>query len=283
MTRIPALAVVVLYRRVAEQSETLRSLAAAKAQGVVPQELLVFDNEPAPENANSAVIAALGALYVASENNRGICEAYERARGLASDLGIQWLWLFDQDSVFDMAFLSGMGASVSSLSSGARCAAVMPRVYTEGRLISPLTHEPLPERGQSGLLHAGASVLAINSGMLLNRAFVDGLGGFDRRFWLDGLDHWICLKARQSEARIGVASVKLEHSLSVASRTGYVSVPRYRSILNAERILFKELFTRRERAQYVLRLLFRCVKHPIRWRTFAYLPSSLRQLARIWL
>jgi len=283
MTRIPALAVVVLYRRAADQSETLRSLAVAKGQGIAPQELLIFDNEPASGNASSAVIAALGAVYEASEVNRGICGAYERARELASDLGIQWLWLFDQDSAFGTAFLAGMGASALPLSPDVGCAALVPRVYAEGRLISPLTREPLPELGQHGFLHPGATVLAINSGMLLSRAFIDGLGGFDRRFWLDGLDHWICLKARQSRARIGVASVQLEHSLSVASRSEYVSVPRYRSILDAERILFKELFTGRERAQYVLRLLYRCVKHPIRWRTFAYLPSSLQQLARVWL
>lgn len=282
MMRLPVLLVVVLYRCPLESSGTLQSLLKAKAAGMVPEALWIFDNEPSPGNETSPMLASLDATYEPSATNRGICPGYERARLAALHAGIEWLWLFDQDSDFDPAFMLGMGKAWEVLARDAACWAILPRVFSEGSLVSPLARAALPPAERDGYLPASADARAINSGMMLRRRFVDGLGGFDQRFWLDGLDHWLCLSARSAGQRTGVATAVLQHALSVTATTGFVSVARYRSILAAERLLFQEHYTSGERVHYLARLLYRCVKQPLRWKSFAYLSSNLAQLWRVW-
>ena len=76
---------------------------------------------------------------------------------------------------------------------------------------------------------------------------------------------------RVMEARIG-------HDLSVAGKDTYVSADRYRNILSAEAILFREAYTPSERIAYLVRLLFRACVYPLRWGTLKYTWPSLRQL-----
>jgi GT2 family glycosyltransferase len=279
---VPALVVVVLYRCTLEASSTLRSLLAAQRAGLKPVRVLVFDNEPANGNETSPMLAQLAAEYVACPGNAGIRGGYELARQRAMNEGIAWLWLFDQDSQFSPGFMQKMAQALGEMDGEAACVAVLPQVHGGEQLLSPrVKPDGIWSRGHICLLPQLATVEAVNSGMLCRRTFVDSLGGFDKRFWLDGLDHWLCLAARRAGYRLAVTTAVLEHELSVVSKTGFVSLFRYQSILDSELILFREFYSLRERFFYALRLAWRCVKHPIRWGAWGYLGPTLRQLIKL--
>lgn len=282
MSELPALAVVVLYRTAPEQSATLRALAAARAAGApMPRVLLVFDNLGEAEHAQSDILRELGARYLRSATNQGIRAAYEEARRMAAEMALDWLWLFDQDSDLDPGFAAEMAHALERFAGEMRCVAICPTVLSGPRRISPVGDCPLPAPGSSVLLEPGAHVGAINAGCLVRRAFVDQLGGFDARLWLDGLDHWLFLTIRAHGQCVAVAGARLAHDLSVVAHGDFVSPERYRSILDSERILYREFYSPVEKAKYLLRLAFRCFKHPLRYRSFRYLMPTLRQLGRL--
>lgn len=279
---LPAVAVVVLYRQAPMESMTLRSLAEACEAGFpMPGEILVFENEARRDHSDCELLARLSARYISNGDNLGIRGGYEAARQRASELGFDWLWLLDQDTVLPKAYFEVVAKALDEVGRNEDCAAICPLVESEGRVISPLGKFGQPAEGCVAILPPGSVTSAVNSGALVRRSFVDALGGFDARLWLDGLDHWLFLSLRARQRQVAVAGARLEHALSVLGTGSYVPVSRYRSILASERILYRELYSRGERARYLLRLVFRCVKHPLRYRSLDYLGPTLGQLAAL--
>jgi GT2 family glycosyltransferase len=187
--------------------------------------------------------------------------------------------LLDQDTDIGTGYFVELAERLTEFESDPTLAALAPKVYSNGQQVSPL--EGWNRRPVSGQAPSrpGAAVMAINSGLVVRREFVDKLGGFDQRFWLDGLDHWLLLSIRARGMHIRVMETRIGHDLSVAGEDTYVSADRYRNILAAEAILFREAYTRSERIAYLVRLLLRACVYPLRWGTFKYTWPSLRQLA----
>src|ERR1700761_9495191 len=99
------LAVVVLYKRSLEQSETLVSLGAAferHPEALESFRVLVWDNSP-----TSLIHPTLPFPfdYFHSTKNNGTSGGFNGAMELAEKLGIPWLLLLDQDTTFPEEFL----------------------------------------------------------------------------------------------------------------------------------------------------------------------------------
>ena len=101
--------------------------------------------------------------------------------------------------------------------------------------------------------------MALNSATLLRVSAILEIGGFDRRFWLDYLDHWVFNRLHRARYTLYVIDAVLHHELSVRS-TRDVSLTRYRNVLRAEGEFYRSCKSRTENALYQVRLLLRAAK-----------------------
>src|ERR1700743_926850 len=99
------LIVVVRYRMLLEDSQTMRTLRGCLASGAELGKnfsILVWDNTPTglPVGQSGQSVSGLPVAmeYRHSEENAGVAGAYNYAMELAEQRGISWLLLLDQDT-----------------------------------------------------------------------------------------------------------------------------------------------------------------------------------------
>lgn len=259
---VSLLAVVVLYNRRLSESESVASLARALKGLVTPRcpvSVLIVDNGgiySVDEVRDTSIMNRWD--YFRATTNMGVAGAYAIALERACEDNISHVLLLDQDTDFHVSFLDGACETISK-KQGLVPDVILPLVASGSRVISPL-HGVVGSVVVAPGVFRGPSIRAVNSGMVVRREFVEALGGFDVRFWLDGLDHWLMSQVRRRKACVEVIEFQLQHNLSVADGHAGVSEDRYRNILRAERILFEEFWSATERVLYPFRLLYRALK-----------------------
>jgi GT2 family glycosyltransferase len=235
-------AVVVLYQLLPDQSPTIASLVRsyARIRGNGPGlKLLVYDNSPRPQTLNLSL--SFEHRYVHDSLNGGLAAAYNCA--LDSDPGgeSQWLLLLDQDSTLPDDFLEEVFKALNLIGMDEGVAAVVPKILQRDRPISPA----LVKGGRVRPLKAppaGISrenLTAINSGALGRKTFLAEIGGFNRQFRLDYLDHWLFSEIGRRGKKVYVTGAVVVHDLSVGNE-GPVSAGRYLSILRSETLFYRE-------------------------------------------
>lgn len=236
------LAVMVLYKTNPLESPTFQSLRRAAAHWGHALDLLIYDNSPECSEPVDAE-PYLRIQYVHDPSNPGLGKAYNMGLALSSGKAIPWLLLLDQDTRLSEEFLSAFGKE-SAAKDDPAIACLVPRVLDqEGRaIISPVMllpgdHYRAFDQLKSGILEKPVS--GINSGTFLRVDFIRGIGGFDRRFPLDMLDHWYFSKIAKAGKRVFVLDTTIAHRLSVNTFEQDVSLERYRRILRAEREFYR--------------------------------------------
>ena len=253
---VKLLAVAVLYRCHPSESPTVTSLlsALAKFPGLSVS-VLLFDNG-GDEAADEVGGLPAGWAYHRSPTNVGVAGAYQFAFARAATYGASHLLLLDQDTHFDADFLRTVLLRIEVCEDPPDV--LLPIVLTGELTISPLAGL-IGKRPVKPGACAGA-VRAINSGMVIRLNFIERIGGFDCRFWLDGLDHWLMLQARRSNARVVVIGNRLQHNLSISKGISSLPIDRFQNILLAERLLFEDFWDLSERLLYLARLTKRALK-----------------------
>jgi GT2 family glycosyltransferase len=255
------LVAVVLYKCSFAESRALSSLlnllgeesSLAKHFSVV-----VCDNSPQPQKPGSDLPFPI--FYVHDPSNGGLAPAYNFALARAESQGLEWLLLFDQDTLVTRDFLVELAALTLTLRDEARVAAIVPKLLVNGIVYSPATHfidvlrkqflAPRPNSYSSlkGIQEDRLNVY--NSASTLRVSAVRSIGAFPEEFWLDYLDHTVFHTLFVRGYRIYVMNASLEHHQSDADLKD-VSAARHRNVLKAQALYVKRT------GNFVDRLLYR--------------------------
>lgn len=285
------LVVLVLYRTGLNESETYQSLArsALTSPRLSDLDLLVYDNSesarPLPEPD------VVHYTYIHDPRNSGIAAAYNAALKMTSLTGAEWLLLLDQDTRLPEHFLTRLFSRIEQLSQNSEVVAVVPKVQSGKRSISPSfvkigwRLKPVP-RDYTGI--ASTRVTAINSGALIRCSFLTRIGGFDERFSIDYLDHWLFQQIHAASRSVYISEEVIDHDLSILNFAVKVAPPRYRSILSSEFLFHSNFANPYEYFVYLVRLFIRYLKQsfsrplrPYRHMTLCQLRESvLKWVAR---
>ena len=261
LDRVRLQGVLVIYRCKLKQSPAWLSLERQVDASLLQNldfELLVCENGAegsAPTDLPSWV------TYQASERNLGLAWAYNQGLERARARSAGWLLTLDQDTTLPDTFLVSMGAHLRHVSAAKNIGAVVPQlVGPDGRVHSPARvklsgERPLPV-GFTGVISRRA--FAYNSAAILRVSALEAVGGYDRRFWLDYLDHALFRALYSSGQRVWVAGdVQVQHHLSLHEGREQLSETRFRNFARAESA-FRDLHeTLSARLLFTARLLLR--------------------------
>jgi len=221
--------------------------------------ILLFDNTPGGGHPGAL---PNGVQYESAGFNAGLAAAYNRALDLAQESQCDWLLLLDQDTILPKDFLELLSAQIKQYESHADVVALVPVVRSRGIAVSPkkvgfFGLKALPE---ASLGPQFAEVTAINSGTALRCDFIRSIGGFNRAYWLDYLDHWLFRQVYAAGKKVAVWDCTLEHHLSVQNYRENITMTRYRSILAGESGFMTTHKSKLQIPLYLLRLLVRSAR-----------------------
>ena len=273
------LAVVVLYKRSPEQSQTLAGLGKAflrHPELFMLLRVLLWDNSP---TALANPTLAFPFEYIHSGKNVGNSGAYNRALELAEAAGIPWLLLLDQDTTISEEFLPKMMEYGGRLADDPEIAAVLPMVWCRGRLISPQRFGtftravPVPRPCHGAYKE---QVLAVDSAALVRVSALREAGGYNEElFWLDFGDIYVFAALHRNRRSIYIASdVQLEHSLACMDYDNDMTPERYRNFLAAEGAFWELYGAPFDRAVLPVRLLARAMKQYLRYKNKSFARMS---------
>jgi GT2 family glycosyltransferase len=270
--------IIVLYKLTIEESKTVKSLKKALANQLVlgqNLELLLYDNSPEMQDFDPDAFPNIKFTYIHDKRNLGIATAYNFAFNTAKENGSNWLLLFDHDTEVTEDYVKHFGTLQSF---GPNVAAVVPIINYENTTISPVmsnTLRPLQEEKPSAGFQR-TPVMAINSGSLIRVEFLKAIDGFNNRFPLDYLDHWLFNEIYAKGYNVHVLNTSLEHELSVMDYSR-VSITRYQSILDSEILFYKE-YKRELLSTYKIQLVKRLLKQVLLVKNKKIAVCTLRRL-----
>lgn len=240
--------------------------------------LLIYDNSPSPSALPQPMPTPC--RYIHDPGNGGLVAAYDAALRIAEEQGNEWLLLLDHDTAVTAAYLEALFSGLREVEANPRCAALAPKLLCKNAILSPARIlwggrlSPVAEN-MTGI--APWEAMALNSGTLLRVPAIRALGGFDTRFWLDYLDHWLFNRLYRAGYSLYVLDAVLAHELSVTSM-GDMSVSRYKNVLSAEGEFYRTCKSRAENRFYCLRLIVRAARMLLQRRGRAFFALTLRHL-----
>jgi GT2 family glycosyltransferase len=267
-------AVVVLYKRKPEHSQTINSLAAIleKNPGVLQSiQILIWDNSPIAINQAHLPFPC---EYKHGGRNVGTSGAYNYALHLAAAAGSPWLLLLDQDTTLTDEFLPRMLEYSVRLEDSPEVGSVVPFVYSHAQLVSPRRLGRFNRNLQIPLGFHGIFKkrgYAINSSALVKTAALLESGGYSEEFWLDLSDVYAFQAMYRKGRFMYVASdLVLQHSLVGMDYDREMTCERYRNFLAAESAWVDLYSSPPERAAQLFRLLVRTYRQYRRYQNKAF-------------
>jgi GT2 family glycosyltransferase len=267
-------AVVVLYKRKPEDSQTINSLAAAfdrDPELLRSIRVLIWDNSP---TAITPTDLTFPCNYTHADSNVGTSGAYNKAMEFAEAQGSPWLLLLDQDTAVSHEFLPRMLEYSYLLENTSEVGSVVPFIYSNAQLVSPrfllsFNRNPQIPLTFHGICRKKAS--AINSSTLMRVAALREIGGYSEEFWLDLSDVYTFQTMYFKGRYIYVASdLVLQHSLSGVDYDKEMTCERYRNFLAAESAYVDLYSSPVERAAQLLRLFIRTFRQYRRYENKAF-------------
>lgn len=233
--------VLVIYKIKIHNSKTFQSLLNICDKNkfdLNDMEIIIYDNSPDKQDFDLDLYSAMNIKYVHDDRNLGISEAYNYALAIANQNNSKWLLLLDHDTELTSSYVHSM---LNHSIIDKRVVAIVPRVYFNGKLISPVfsnTLRPLESKKPDiGII--AEPIMAVNSGALIRVEFLNAIKGFSKQFPLDFLDHWLFYEIYSRGYYASVLEVDLNHDLSVMDYNN-VSFNRYKSILDSEILFYRE-------------------------------------------
>jgi glycosyltransferase involved in cell wall biosynthesis len=256
------LAVIVLYKLLPSESVAVATLQASMANlrsGGDAIRVLLYDNTPGKRDPGPLPDRV---EYDSAGHNAGLAVAYNRALDVAQLHGCSWILLLDQDTALPCDFLGLLLEQIEQSEGDSSVAALVPMVRSGDTVVSPkrvgfFGLKALPESCH-GIQNA--EVMSINSGSAIRCDFVRSVGGFNRSFWLDYLDHWLFRQVYATGRKVAIWKCTIEHSLSVQDYRRNIRIERYRSILAGESTFITTYKPKVHIPFYLLRLLVRSVR-----------------------
>jgi GT2 family glycosyltransferase len=261
-------AVIVLYNRSAQESESLSSLMAvlqADSELAGLFSVLVYDNSAEAQTLQLAAPCPLE--YRHHGQNGGLVPAYNYGLSVAAREGATWLLLLDQDTTLTEAYIRELQRLTRSLAGEPKVGAIVPKLVARGIIYSPEANFLYQMRHQFrtvrhpiepqvfGIQPQGIS--AYNSGAAIRVSALLEVNGFPSDYWLDYLDHAVFHALSRRGYVLCVMQASLEQQLS---HMDVNDVPhwRHRNVLTAQTRFVVTNGTFLERTLYRLHLLRTC-------------------------
>ncbi|ANY77726.1 hypothetical protein BB934_05325 [Microvirga ossetica] len=195
--------------------------AAPQVQG-----LAVVDNGSANAEEIRTLVSAVGAHFLANQQNLGIAAAQNQGVDLARTTGFSHILLLDQDTVLTPGVVADLSANLAALEEQhGRVAAIGPayfEVNSQQQTRAYRTHGLRLSRISLGsATQPVASDSIIASGSLIPLTVLDRVGGFKEDLFIDLVDVEWCFRARAAgyvsflsptaavDHRLGSGTVKL--------------------------------------------------------------------------
>jgi len=258
------LAVAVLYKRAAEQSQSIAALRRLLVEGRIPAEaldLMICDNSPYAQPAPAWIAGG----YVRDVTNPGLARCYNQALQRAVEAGVPWLMLLDQDTTVTEEYVHEVLDTAEALGRDQKVVAMVPKLIQGGVICSPIQPPRYgPARAISAEYQGVAEgrLHAFNSGAVVRVSAVREIGGFPEEFALDYLDHATFTGLQRRGGKLLVLRSELEHELSSNDQTGNdqtgedaISVQRQTGVLDAEYRFYARYGSGAERRMWRFRLL----------------------------
>lgn len=264
------LAVVVLYKQLPQQSQTIQSLIrvfASDPELTTSLRVLVWDNSPFPA---TKVTLPFPCELGHAGRNVGTSGAYNYAMELAGSLACPWLLLLDQDTTVSHELLLGMFGYAEQFREVPEVAAVVPFIFSHGSLVSPRRLLSFNRVGQIPVTFNGLckdKAYAVNSATLMRVAALREMGGYSDEFWLDLSDVYVFQALHRRGKYLYIAGdLHVEHSIASMDFDKEMSPERYRNFLAAESAYVDLFLSPLERCSQLFRLLVRTLRQYHRYK-----------------
>jgi GT2 family glycosyltransferase len=264
------LAVVVLYKRSPQQSQTIQSLIEVFAGCpalTASVRVLLWDNSPVPA-AGVSLPFAFDMSYAG--RNVGTSGAYNHAMELAESFGCPWLLLLDQDTTVSEEFLRAMIGYSEKFAEAPAIAAVVPFIFSHGALVSPRRLLSFNRVRQIPTTFSGLckdKAYAVNSATLMRVTALREVGGYSEEFWLDLSDVYVFQAFHQRGKYMYIAGdLHVEHSIASMDFDQEMSPERYRNFMAAESAYVDLFLPPLERSSQLLRLFVRTIRQYCRYK-----------------
>jgi len=261
--------VMVLYNCELKKSKTFQTFLKHKKRVDdlnLKYDFIIYDNTMEKQNI-SQEYQGDSFSYVHDPRNLGIGAAYNYAWEKSRKNGNEWLLLLDQDTTLKEEYLSQIFRK-DKQHFNPDIVAIVPQILSNGILVSPLPSNKISrKKATEKMLDEGVPsypLTAINSGAMIKVNFLTKIGGFNKEFPLDYLDHWLFHKIQSLGYNTYVISSVLEHELSVTNYDN-VSLERYKSILNSE-LLFYSKYKKEMYKEFKKHLIPRFIKQLLLFR-----------------
>lgn len=153
--------------------------------------VIIIDNSTQINRNNQEIAKSLSWEYIHRPDNPGLGFAYNYAAACAKRLGYDWLFLSDQDTVFDKNIIEEY-QSLSNHIKGINL--FCPRIIVKGKgLLSPVKSNYYFPRISKTIIKGNTFInpsqyAIINSGMLINLDAYYKVGGYNENVFLDFSD-----------------------------------------------------------------------------------------------
>jgi rhamnosyltransferase len=235
------LAILLLYNRRLDESDTFRSLSAWPQESGEKLDLLVYDNSATPMLSGGADFRGFRIHYTHDEKNPGVSKAYNEGAKLARALGKKWLILLDQDTIFPEDSLTKYQRAMEQQPEAVLLAPVL---KAGGKIYSPCRyylkrgfHPKNVQPGWRPIRHWSV----LNSGMCISLPVFEQIGGFDERIGLDFADQDFINRFRRIFNGFVVVDTLCTHGFSDVEHTDVdSSVERFALYCAGARASMKE-------------------------------------------
>lgn len=214
---------------------------------------------------------------VQTSRNDNLALPYNYALKKAAESTSEWLLLLDHDTKISSRYIDQIVSTVSS-----DYKAILPQVISAKTTISPLLADKYISLRDKETIEPGPTsqnLMAINSGTVLSVNVMRELGGFNKEFPLDFLDHWIFWCLNQVNKKYLVLDQEIEHSLSVQDPNS-LSLARYQGILAAE-LHYYQNYNRGQLRDYRQHLLMRSIKQFLQVKNRSFWKKTFAQFQQI--
>ncbi len=202
------------------------------------QWIILDDSEKQVECEEISTIKASDCVdYSWNDGNIGLCRSLNKGIQKAIGLGADWVLMMDSDSSLYNDIFSIYENAISFLS--IEHIAILAPQHNYSR------HKRLPHKGYK------KKKLVMLSGCALSVEVIKKIGMFDERFFIDGLDHEWCLRAKKAGYQIiECSNAMINHNPAITKELRIFNVPifkygwdiptRYYYQFRASRVIHKE-------------------------------------------
>ncbi len=218
-------AVIVLYKTKLSDSKTFLSLTQSLNLNGAALNVLIYDNSPEFNLKTNFNYREWNITYIPDADNNGVSKAYNAGAKIAAQKGIEWIIIFDQDTVFPENTIAIYTKAIIDYPAYKIFTPIM--FISENVIVSPCKFKLM--RGSSlNYLDPGPNTFrnlsAINCGMCINLRSFEQNEGYNEKIRLDFSDHDFIkrFKNKVSEKFI-VLDLKVRHDLSTTNVNSFES------------------------------------------------------------